>query len=526
MPWLSVQTATRLRVVCKALKALVREWPMPLKQVIVWDSDAEAALTCFPAAESLRIRGAEAPPPAEEYRLVELLRRHGGTLKEVVDCSSHGGFLISAVQAAALPNLAKMRMLVGHRLHGQILGRNLLGRLEEMEAIITSGQHVASLEPLRCLPRLRCLRLSVVDAWRSTFPNFITPSLKSLTLSIWPIIALESLLRELPSMLQASGGSLEEFMIIEERENATLSAEGIAALAQVLRSCSTTVKTLKLPGGSRFVTIQIRELVPCLTSCCDTLEVLHCHWAVFGALPPTGPVFPRLTELCLERGPYQRGIDSEARPLAIMINGRLPALASLSLSYVYGYLCGEGGGEGGVGQKLTLAFEAVASTLRRLSLNGGGVSWYEGEALSEATRHTLGEAVGKLRRLTYLKLDLFSDNRDYTALARGMAASGGCPELLEMEVHGFRSDSFIHQPSVIVPSVRDLYIAGRCTEDEALLLCCALVRSTGYKHRLRLDLRGPPQRVFRRRTDESFSPAVVACMRAVLCAGGISAHVG
>jgi hypothetical protein len=109
-PLLSVKEAAGLRGVCKALKGLVSGWPVrlggsPIHLRGLTPEDLEAALTCFPAAEGLSIfiDDMEEPlSPAEESRLVEVLRRHGGTLKRV------GGarrLLLSAVQAGALPKL-------------------------------------------------------------------------------------------------------------------------------------------------------------------------------------------------------------------------------------------------------------------------------------------------------------------------------------------------------------------------------------------------------------------------------------
>jgi hypothetical protein len=79
--------------------------------------------------------------------------------------------------------------------------------------------------------------------------------------------------------------------------------------------------------------------------------------------------------------------------------------------------------------RLGRAVEAVAGTLRRLTLTGSG-----GGDLPAGACHELGAAVGKLRRLRYLKLDTPGEGRDYRAAGRGVAASGGCPELFQVGV--------------------------------------------------------------------------------------------
>jgi hypothetical protein len=114
--------------------------------------------------------------------------------------------------------------------------------------------------------------------------------------------------------------------------------------------------------------------------------------------------------------------------------------------------------------------------------------------------HELGAAIGKLHRLRCLHLHFFTDGRDYTALARGMAASGGCPELFEVCVVELErnTDSLTSEPSLIGPSVRRLNLDDvRGTEEEALVLCCGLVQMD-YKHHLRIEMSHPDHGVLPR----------------------------
>jgi hypothetical protein len=79
------------------------------------------------------------------------------------------------------------------------------------------------------------------------------------------------------------------------------------------------------------------------------------------------------------------------------------------------------------------------------------------------------------------------------AMGRGVAASGGCPRLFELMLHGLDREGYwlTYEPSLIVPSVRHLHLHAYCTTeeaaDEALLLCCGLVHM-GYEHSLTLQL--------------------------------------
>jgi hypothetical protein len=337
-------------------------------------------------------------------------------------------------------------------------------------------------------------------AREAAFPPFIPPSLK--TLAITQVRILESLFRELPSMLQASGARLERIRTESIFE---------VSLAPVLRTCSSTLKAVQLCDFSgRGSTETISELVGGLMSCCATLEVLICPWSVFSALPATCPAFPRLTTLRLEGA--NENVEWVSPAWDIMANGRLPALATLHIKGVTGrsWGTGENGGEGK--RRLGRAFEAVGGTLRRLTLVG---SW--GGDLPAGACYELGAAIGKLRRLMYLSVSL-SDGQYYHAVGRGVAASGGCPELFEIHLKELKSNThcLAYEPSLIVPSVRDLDITADDTEAEALLLCCGLVQ-TGYKHRLRMGLRD--------QDINDFPPSLLNCMRATLCAGGVNVHM-
>jgi hypothetical protein len=160
-------------------------------------------------------------------------------------------------------------------------------------------------------------------------------------------------------------------------------------------------------------------------------------------------------------------------------NGRLPALARLSLGCEKGLVGGEGEGVG----RLARAFEALAGTLKSLSVTMYGT----GDSPAGAC-YELGAAIGKLRRLKYMTLKVSPDGRNYAAVARGLAASGGCPELFALQLWGIQCniDWLIAKPSLLaLPSVRSLYIDRFGNKDEALLLCCGLVQA-GFRNCLQM----------------------------------------
>jgi hypothetical protein len=515
-----VVEAARMRMVCKALRASVREWPMRLGSVGL--GNLQAALTCFTSTESFRshthaedliwhVPFTGEYDSAEESRLVELLRGHGRTLKRVDSGEGTSGLLASAVRAGALPNLTYFNLSLDHiPIDREILSGGMLRLLEEVEVGIKMDdeEQVAALEHLRRLPHLRSLRLR----WfrgdpGAALPPFIPPSLKTLELSHLYVASLKSLLRQLPSMLRASGANLEEFRLELLQD---LPAE-CAALAQVLRACSSTLKTVWLRDSdcSHMGPACIRELAPALISCCATLEYVHCPWALFSALPATVPSFTRLTRLELWGSEAKGPVDPTSSVWDIMANGRLPALKTLDIRKIQLTRWEEGQG----GSRMARAFEAVTGTLRKLDLVA--ISW---DALPVGASYEVGAAIGKLRRLRYLFPDLFVDGRDYHAMGRGMAASGGCPDLFELIVQWTTKnvDWLTHEPGLVVPSVRNLSIAGRCTEEEALLFCCGLAQA-GYQHQVTVALCD--------HDDQELPDAMVACMRAILGGGGMNADV-
>jgi hypothetical protein len=243
-PFLSIKGVVGLRGVCKALRGVVEECPVQLQSDLPpWN--LEAALRCFPATTELNLSAGAPLETAEESALVELLRGHGGTLKEVWAYGLGADRLLSAaVIAGALPKLNYLLFPLEDPVYRQILSGGTLRFLESAVVTVMPGraEHIAALEPLRRLPHLQSLRLEC-GAGRPPFPPFIPPSLKNLILEVWQVEHLESLLRELPSMLQASDARLEEIELSLPR---ALSAGCTAALAQLLQACSYTLKTVKL----------------------------------------------------------------------------------------------------------------------------------------------------------------------------------------------------------------------------------------------------------------------------------------
>jgi hypothetical protein len=150
-----------------------------------------------------------------------------------------------------------------------------------------------------------------------------------------------------------------------------------------------------------------------------------CLRILVSPMNPACPNFLRIISLSL--GGFRDHTNFTSPAWDLLANERLPALTTLELN-------GRGmsleASEGVC--RLGRALAAVAGTLQRLTIKSTDSAEQPDEACYE-----LGAAIGKLRRLRYLSLRLSEDGRSYHAVARGLAASGGCPELFELHVTRF-----------------------------------------------------------------------------------------
>jgi hypothetical protein len=340
------------------------------------------------------------------------------------------------------------------------------------------------------------------------WPPFIPPSLKALQIVIVKndFRRIQSFLCALPGTLRASGARLDrlEITIPEHVEHI---GDGLVDVAQALRCCSPTLKVFRLAtsGGSFKVSAASKELLREQwadllggVSACRELEVLTLPTVFCEPLFPPGTTFARLNNL--EISEQGRGPRSDAGVMGLwelMTSGGLPALAKLKVT-----LQGPWRGARRVKTHVAPGLEAVAGTLTRFSLAKAGSLWEsrDGEK-GEARGYELGVAVGKLRRLVDLALDLSDKEWPYHALARGLAASGGgrrpLPLLWRVRVAAlgvqrhmfppswasFQSDEYCNATilaRLLLPSVW-VFVSSHKTPQEALLTACAL-RQVGYKH--------------------------------------------
>jgi hypothetical protein len=504
LPLLTCKEAARLGCTCKAMRVVVREHFAELGDVFL--KELRAALTTFPGARSMSLDMRTGTGYGEKEAVVEWLRNggHGGAIATMtarhrnVD-TSVAAFVHAALRSGALPSLKSVAANLEFEDQCAILTEGLLRGMHELQLKVPCGRGIepqlAALGHVRQLPALTKLdlELKISDYLRprGEWPLFIPASLKTLRIVTKLDQWSRSLLSALPDMLVASGASLERLEV--HLPNDRMSAgKGMVCVAQALRCCSPTLKGLRLvlenwvaplkcaPGYASKMEgrrAQWAELLAGVSTCRE-LEKLVFPNVMMEPLFPRGTAFGRLTHL--EMSDHEREHVPDAGEMGLwelMASGGLPALATLHIRLV-GRLPGEG-----VKTRVAPAFEAVAGTLTHLSL-ANPYKWH-GSSGELEWGYEMGVAIGKLRRLRDLTLDLSpsEDGRVYPALAQGLAAGGGdCPlPLLRRVVLPalIRTNADL-LASLLLPSV-EVFETGHSDASSALLTACALIQ-VGFKH--------------------------------------------
>jgi hypothetical protein len=350
---------------------------------------------------------------------------------------------------------------------------------------------------VRQLPALTSLDVSVDEdpfnfGHEHQWLPFIPPALKALFMTVTVGFAAERLLPLFPGMLEASGARLERLQMYIPCEYEGVDDVILAHMAKILHCCSPTLEGFYLGTGLGWFSFDEKEQdhaerVGVMWA--DVLAgVLSCRELQVLVLPPIriepsfppGTAFARLTHL--EISDYEREHPPDAGVMGLwelVASGGLPALTKLSLMLV-----GRWGGVEEVRSRVVPAFEAVAGTLTHLYL----VKPVYGEWSSDEVDvgYEWGVAVGKLRRLKDLALDLSQDGRAYQGMAQGLAASGGDPPLpllWRLRVFSFVNANTDLLPCLLLPSVRVFGTVFACNLQVGLLIVCAL-REAGYQHTL------------------------------------------
>jgi hypothetical protein len=501
LPLLTPKDAARLGCTCKALKGVVRKHFKDIGTIEV--DTLQAALMTFPTAQSVMLdRARRTWGVAKREALVEWLRGggHGAGITTMMATDREydervNSTVLAALRGGALPSL-KSGAGVNLRLeaHQAFLTGGVLSAMHELCIKVVRSEESEALEPqvaalglvrqFPALAKLQVLTQGHIEPPLEWSP-FIPPSLKALHIVAHGGSVGRSLLRTLPGMLGASGAGLERLEIHIFSRLASMGV-GLVHVAQALRCCSPTLKSFCLmaggEGGSSQLRMQWAELLAGVSACRE-LEVLMLPNIGVEPLFLSGTAFGRLTHLeifaCEPEHPRDAGVMGVWE---LMASGGLPALAKLSVR-----LIGHGWGLEAMGTRVAPAFVGVADTLTQLSLGKSEHPLWRGDEVEVG--YELGVAVGKLRRLKDLTLDLFFlSGRAYHAVSQGLAARGGdrpLPLLWRVEVVSevyFRAELLA---SLLLPSVR-VFCSNHPETRPALLTACAL-RQAGYKHVWALD---------------------------------------
>jgi hypothetical protein len=510
LPLLTCEDAARLGCTCKALRVVVREHFKDIGEIEI--TELKAALTTFPHARRVHVRdysyGLSARGPAP----VQWLREGGrGRCLERVTIKTYWynnehyqEQLHAALRDGALPLLKVVSMQLDHASHRALLTEGLVAGMHELSLSLkfadndaAMGPQLAALGLVRQLPALAKLKVSVSQEVNGPvqWPPFIPPPLQALRigLSSDDRIVNESFLAALPGMLGASGARLKRLEVVLPTDFHMI-GDGFIHLGRALRGCSPTLKGLYLSTWSSepFETrneaedhaSQVARLrlhwadVLAGVSACRELLMLVLQGCEIEPLFPPGTAFARLTHL--EIGEAEREHPPDAGEMGLwelMALGGLPALAKLSVR-----ADGRWGTVEEVRTRVAPAFEAVAGTLTHLQFDKIHFDdWIEDEA---DVGYELGVAVGKLRRLKDLALDLSCHGRAYHAVAQGLAASGGdrpLPLLWRLLLGLGVQEAADLVASLLLPSVR-VFSSYHWESRESLLgMACAL-RQVGYRH--------------------------------------------
>jgi hypothetical protein len=506
LPQLMPKDAARLMRTCKALREVTREHFTKLGTIKLWK--LQAALTSFPRARTVVLENCHRE--WDDKGRKALLRwlctdERGKYLEElsVGDVESPAiWFVRDAVLSGALPSIKRVDWTFGFMRERDGLTDGLLRGLHELRVDTELRRSYEGVDPqlealglVGQLPALAKLEVRVLceEDEPMEWPLFIPPSLKALTIDvshdeIWP--TFDHLLPALPSLLAASGARLDrlELRIHDDIQEVV---DGLVPVAQVLRRCSSTLKEflLKTDGygyedeNSEEYKVKVKWLrVPWAdvlagVSACHELQVLVLPRIKAEPLFPPGTVFNRLIHLEIPDNEREHPTSAGVMGLwELMASGGLPALAKLRVT-----LEDRWGDVEDVRTRLAPAFEAVAGTLTHFSLVH--------EWLSDDVKlgYEFGVAMGKLRRLKDLALNLSMDGRFYHALAQGLAASGGERPLpllwcLRVGMNQHVDENVDRLASLLLPSVRVFASTpDDCQQTSAILTACAL-RQAGYKH--------------------------------------------
>jgi hypothetical protein len=483
LPPLEAHEAVPLRATRRAIRAIVADLPADLGARPV--KHLKPMLTCFPKAKTVHLHDIGFLDPGQQDSLIAWLGERGHSLTRVQRMPiSVEAFHRRAWAAGVFRSVKSVSLFLPKRGDMDLL---LAGAVRGVETICVGLSREPpkverdALKLLRTFPALKELSyFTDPGAGDVHLPPFIPPTLEALSLSLLTAKPVR-LLGSLPPMIESSGARLRSLKLdLEELEDPAV-ARGVRSLFQGSASTLEEVK-LVVRGATFESAVELAEVL----ASCQHLARLEAPINTFAVLPRGGHV--TLSRLAHLRLSYSGGVGagdddsdddsddegslSSPAMWGLMARGGLPSLSSLSLdSYQWGRW---------KGKAMVPAFEAVAGTLKELRLTRWSFKHATEEDDSDEMLRQLGEAIGRLRRLETLELDIRGCGHPYHLIGQGMA-EGSNPALRSLTFSLDGGAAWLAcRPSIILPSVQTVHVSTDGIGSERLALALALL-SLGYR---------------------------------------------
>jgi hypothetical protein len=467
LPLLELGEVVILRVTCKALRAIVADMradlgPRPLKHL-------KAMLTCFPKADTvdLYIDEQDDPmTPEEQDSLMAWLKERGNSLTDV-HVPMALPFSRRVWRAGVFKTVKSVYLTLAVEedrdliIDGVVSGVESIQVFPSCEAPQVERAALGYLRTFSALKEIECYIIGTETLDIPGLPPFIPPSLRKLKLDCEVCSQPVMLLGCLPPMIESSGAKLRCLQLTLKNLDDEDTACGVRSL---LQACASTLTEVTLHVESPFESAP--EVAGGLASCTH-LERLTAPISIFAVMPAGSGITFRLVHLELSSSLSEGRALSSLELWGLMSRGGFPSLTSLDM----------GSQDWNGGPAMVAAFKGVAGTLKTLKLTCD-----KEIDMGKSMLRQLGEAIGKLRRLETLHLEVGVQGVEFHQIAQGMAV-GACPALRSLTFSLRRGGTWLaSEPSIILPSVQRLRVYLFADHDgvEAHALACAL-KIVGYR---------------------------------------------
>jgi hypothetical protein len=410
LPSLELSEAVTLRATCSAMRAIVADMRADLGYQGV--KHLKAVLTCFPKADTVELRE-EVSSEEEQDSVIEWLKERGHSLTRVQRDFYVKPFHRRAWRAGVFDSIKNVDLQFDKKDDRDLIIDGVVSGVETIffqlsdESPETDRATVGYLRTFTVLKDITCIMVSE----DISLPPFIPPSLEALALTCDSITAdgAVPLPGRVAAMITSSGAKLRRLELTLSKLADEGTARGVRSL---LQACASTLKEVELIVDSSLT--RPVEVLEGLASC-QHLERLKAPLSTFAVAPPGNRVTFHIANLCLRRCPSNDRPLSSLALWGLMARGAFPILSSLRLDF------GKWSWGADLGPAIVAAFGGVAGTLKELTLLETDPSGPADPAEADGVLQQVGEAIGKLRRLEILHLEVGGRGLRYHDVAQGVA---------------------------------------------------------------------------------------------------------